>query len=292
MKSKIKATITVIVLLILMLNSLMLASALTIRSLTTTTITPGDQGDIFFDIENNLGIDAEEVSVTLFFENLPFTPIGSSESSIDEIKNNKEESFRFKIKAANDIKPGDYQIPYKISYTTNNSQTIQTRQGTLGLTVKADPELTFSLSADNPILNRKGEITLRIVNKGFADAKFLTLNVVSDPLSYNLLSDNEIYIGNVDSDDFETATFDVIYTNKDPIFTVIVEYKNFDNSLVRKTITLPIKVYTEEEALKLGLITKSNAPLYVGIAIALIVLWFIYRAIRKSIRRRARRNNK
>ncbi len=280
MKSKIKAMF------LLMILAVNLASALTINVVQTDTFSPGQEGIIIIEIENNLNQDVEDVSFIFNLQNLPFTPIGSSEESINEINEDDEEDFTFKLKAAHDITPGDYQIPYILSFKTDSQQ--QTRQGTIGVTVRADSDLAFSLSTENPVLKQQDKITLKIINKGFADAKFLTIKVIPDISSYTLLSENEVYIGTVDSDDFETATFDVIYKNQKPIFSAIIEYKDFENNQITDVINTPITVYTREQALQLGLVKKNNMPIYIAIVVMLILLWILYKNIRKAIRRSKR----
>ena len=49
-----------------------------------------------------------------------------------------------------------------------------------------------------------------------------------------------------------------------------------------------IEVYTQEEAIALGLIQKSNTLTYVIILVVLIVVWFIYRSWRKRKKRAGR----
>lgn len=262
-----------------------LSLAVTINSISTETIFPGKESKIAIEIENNFDEDVKDLSVRLNLENLPFTPVGSSEQAINELEKDDEETFIFKIKASNDISPKDYQIPYILSYLIDNQQ--KTRTGTIGVTIKATPELAYTLTAENSILNQEGRLNLKIINKGFAEAKFLSVKII--PVGFRLLSESEVYIGTIESDDFETATFDVIFTTQNPILTAELEYKDLENSNIKKTINLPITVYTEQQALELGLIKKSNLPLYIGIVIALIIIWLVYRTIRRGIRR-ARRN--
>ena len=133
-------------------------------------------------------------------------------------------------------------------------------------------------------MGQSDKITLKLINKGFADAKFALIKVFPD--GYTLTSDNEIYIGSVDSDDFQTASFDVTYTEKNPVFSATIEYKDFDNKKKLETISLPLTIYTQEEAIKLGLISKNNTGMYITIIILLIIIWFVYRAIRKRVRAR------
>ena len=97
-------------------------------------------------------------------------------------------------------------------------------------------------------------------------------------------SEKEIYAGTVDSDDFETATFDVLFKAQNPTFTAVIEYTDFDNNKKTETINLPTQVYTKEKALELGIIQKSKLPLYIGIIVAFVILWIIFRSIRKKRR--------
>src|SRR3989344_508237 len=139
---------TIIALLVLFFT-LNLASAIVINSVDAPALTPGEQGQIRIEIENIFTGDAENVLLSLDFKDLPFIPIGSSQQSIDKIEEDDEETFVFTIKASSDIKPGDYEIPYTLEYELNNNE--KSRIGTIGVKVKANPELTFSIDTENPI---------------------------------------------------------------------------------------------------------------------------------------------
>ena len=257
-----------------------IVSAVSIKSLSVDNLSPGGESKIRIEVENTLQNDVDEVSFSLNLANLPFTAIGSSEDSIDKLDEDDEEDFLFTIKAANDIKPGDYQIPYIITFLDSNQQ--KQRSGTIGVTVNANPELTLTIQTEKPIINNQDKITLKIVNKGFADAKFVSVKLA--PQGLVILSENEAYVGTINSDDFETETFDVLYKTQNPIITAIVEYKDFNNRLIRKNFNIPILVYTEEKALELGLTKKSNTLLYVSIIIFAILAFIIIRTFRKRAR--------
>lgn len=272
-----------IVLSLLMIN---LVSALTLNSVFADDLVPGGEGQILIEVKNTFDRDVSDVSLRLDFTNLPFTPIGSSEQSVSKIDEDEEEEFMFRIKAANNIAPGDYKIPFVLAFFDEEEKT---RTGSVGVSVNSSADLDFMVSLDNPVIGEQGQITLRIVNKGFADAKFLSIRVI--PEGFRLLSEDGVYVGTVDSDDFETATFDVVFNDKNHLFIAIVEYKDFNNKDVRREVNLPITVYTREEALNLGIIEKSNFPFYAGIVITLILIWVLYRTIRRYIRN-SRRNKK
>jgi len=67
---------------------------------------------------------------------------------------------------------------------------------------------------------------------------------------------------------------------------VEIEYRDFDNLLVTKTVTLPLTVYSRERALELGIIKKNNTATYAIVIIVLIILYLIYRSWRKRARRK------
>ncbi len=261
------------------------ASAVTVNSVSVDTLSPGKEGTIKIELKNNLNDEVTSVSIKLDFTNLQLNPIDNSEDSIDKIRVDHTEEFIFRIKAANDIKPGDYKVPYTIVYTINNES--KTKSGSIGVSVKGNADLRFTVETTKPVVGEKDKLTLKIVNKGFGDAKFTSVKLI--PEGFTLLSESDIYIGQINSDDFETATFDVIYTSQNPTLTAIVEYKDFDNKDISKPINLPITVYSQEKALELGLISKNNTFLYIIIIVAIILIIILYRTIRKSIRQ-AKRN--
>ena len=98
------------------------------------------------------------------------------------------------------------------------------------------------------------------------------------------MSPSEVYIGNIDSDDYETADYNL--------------YLTYDAKLTKeeKTINLPIKVtysdannekYTDEynldlilyEPKKLGIGNGHQAPIFVIIILA-VIGFFVYRGFR------------
>jgi len=262
--------------------------SVTIKSVSAPSLAPGGEGEINIAIENTLDSKVKDISLSLFFNNLPFIPIGTSEDSLGELDEDDDEELTFKIKAANNIKPGDYEIPYNLQYIDNKE--IKKRTGSVGIKVEANPDLAFIISTEKPIVGRQDRMTLKIINKGFADAKFVSVKLL--PEGFTLLSDSEFYIGVVDSDDFETAEFDAVYNNQKPIFSAIVEYINFENKKITKTIDLPIKVYTEDKAIELGLIKNNNVALYIGILITIVLIFILYRIVRRRIKDSKRKKEK
>ena len=266
--------------LFMLVLTLSLTSAMVVKSVDANNFQPGSEQEITIEVKNTLDEDATDVSLTFdISSNTPFTLIDSEDTK--EIDKGDTEDFDFKIKALSDATAGDYPIHYKIDYS--NSTGPQTaKEGDFVLTIEAEPQLVYSISAENPLIGSQGKLTLKINNKGLGDARFVSITLL--PSKYTLLSNGNVYVGTVSSDDSQTENFEVIFNQQNPILNAQVEYRNFNNELITETIALPITVYTQEQALKLGIIKPNNSPVYIGAAILIIAGWVIVRKIRKKRR--------
>ncbi len=247
---------------------------------------PGEEGRISMELKNNNNFDAEFVSLSLNLEKIPFITVGSSEKSIDELDEEDKEKIVFNIKPSTSITPGDYEIPYVLKYTNSDTNVIFTKTGSFGIKINAKTELDFSVVPNNNILNQKGKITLKIINKGLGEVKFVSVQIF--PQGYELFSSDTVYVGNIASDDSDSVSFDVFFKTLSPLIYAKINYKDLDNKDQIKTINIPVNVYTQEKAIELGLIKKSNNVFYLGIVLFLLVLWFIYRKIKKRNKKNGR----
>jgi hypothetical protein len=257
-------------------------SALSIDSVTVDNVAPGQEGQIRVDVENDGNSDIEDLSFSLDFSQEGIIPVGSSEAFLSTLDEDDDETFGFRFQVANDLAVGTYSIPYKITYEEDGDDI--TQSGTIGIVVSAEPDLDIIIDSPNPIVGAQTELNVRVVNKGLADARFVYLYLESEDLT--MLSQSSEYIGTIESDDFETANFDVIYNNRFSSLNLKIVYKDFENQEKEITRTASVRAYTNNEAVEKGILKRSNAGIYVGIVILLLVLWIVIRTIRK------RRKNK
>ena len=244
-------------------------------------------------MDNNEDFDVKRVSISLDLDKLPFTTVGSSEKDIDDIDENDDDSVSFTLRASSDIEPGDYDIQYTLKYSNADSidEESYTKEGTFGLRVSAKTDLDFSVETrgkeiNSPIVGKEGRISLEVINRGLAEIK--SVNVKITPEGYELLSKNNVFVGTIDSDDTDLASFEVIYRSMSPKFKADVTYKDFDNKDQTKSVDILFKVYSEEQALKLGLIKKSKIFVYFIILVVSIVTWFVWRRMRKNKKKNGR----
>tara|TARA_Y100000034_G_scaffold136405_1_gene212672 strand:+ start:234 stop:1055 length:822 start_codon:yes stop_codon:yes gene_type:complete len=262
-------------------------SAVSVENVQVDVLNPGEEGRIVVDIENVFNRDVEDVSLEINVAGLPFTTVGTSQLSVDEIRDGDDERFAFKIKSSNDIELGDYQIPYTLKYILSNNEVI--RSGSFGVRVTADSEIEFGVETERAVMGEQGKIEFKIINKGFGDIKFTDVKIFPD--GYSLISEQQVYVGNVDSDDFESVNFDVIFNSKNPKVKILVEYKDFENNLIRDNLEFPINIYSREKAVELGIIEENKTQLYIGIVVGILIIWYVFRKFGKRRRLKKSKNN-
>ena len=89
---------------------------------------------------------------------------------------------------------------------------------------------------------------------------------------YAIISSPKVYVGNIDSDDYETAEFTIYVTKvkeKEIDLPMLVEYKDDNNKGYSRRINLGLRLYSSTEAKKLGLVKSSK---FVGISIAIVIV--------------------
>jgi len=277
MKNKILISLAILSLVF----TLQIVSAFTITNVDTPSkIQPGQTATITLTIKNTLTSDYEDVRVNLILDNLPFSTTSSNQAVIKSINEDKTKQVDFTIKADSNAKTGIYKIPVQISY--NNSKA----SGVVSLEVSTKPLLTID-SESYVIKGRNNEINIKIINNGLADIKFLSIKASESGLS--MIGSNYVYIGDIDSNDFDTAGFKIFVDNKAGSiidFPVTINYKDALNQEYQETKQVQIKAYSTNEAVALGLMSKNNFGMIFGILIGIVVLYLVYRVIRRRLKNR------
>jgi len=261
-------------------------SALTISSVTTTPVevAQGEHTNIKIELDNDGDYDLNDVSVSLDLSAIPFAPYSSSsEVSFDEIREGRTKAAEFEVVALNIATAGIYKIPVHISYTDTEDDSQKTKDSVISVTVNSVPVLGVHIEDGLLLKSSNNKLTVQIVNKGLSDVKFLEVDL--EPSTYyDILSQNSVYIGDISSDDFDSADFQVYFKTTAPgkfSIPVTIIYKDPTNKQYTESFNVPVSVYTTKEAIDLGLMSKSRTSLYTGIIIVLLIVYFIYRYFRK-----------
>jgi len=266
-------------------------SALTIDSVSTNpdSIGPGEISRIKLGLENNGDKTIEEVSILLDLSEVPFAPSdSSSEVGFDEIKKERIKFADFEVVALNDAKPGIYKIPVQVTYLED--ETSKSKNFLISLIISSEPLITLNAEEGLFLKNSENEVSIKVVNKGLSDAKFLEIEIMPDT-RYMINPPEKMYLGDLDSDDFDSATFNLFFkenslSNIDLL--VQITYKDSLNKNYLENFQVPIKVYSREKAIELGFIEKNNVVNYIVLVVVLIILYIIYRRFKK--RRKAKKS--
>jgi hypothetical protein len=251
---------------------------------------PGTKNKVSFFLENiansvlkdiKLTLDVKErlaTTTSITYNELPFTPIGSgNEKTVDKIDPGKTEDIIFDLFVDSDAESKVHKVPYILSYS-DEAGTNFTRNGYLGLMVDAEPDLSINIDSTTIYSSgTKGTIGIKFVNKGFSDVKFLDI-ILKETDDFEILSNPEVYIGNLDSDDYEAADYELLVSkdaSNEIMLPLKVEYRNANGKLYSNSINLRLQLYSGE---KLKQRTDGGGNAFVGVIIVVVIIgagiWF------------------
>ena len=221
--------------------------------ITPSVIIPGQTINVDISLSNAGRIAVKNVDVSLGVEDKQFTSIGSgAKKRIDYIYAGESANVGFTLASDISTEVKLYSIPVKLNYLDERNK-VFSDESSIALRVNAEPEISLSIdSTDFKNKRKPGTVTLKIVNKGVVDVKYLNIILMKGDTYELLSSSNENYIGNLDSDDFETADFIIKPLKKEPILNVTLEFKDPYNKNINKTYKLPLKIVTDTELGKGG----------------------------------------
>ena len=148
--------------------------------------------------------------------------------------------------------------------------------------------MLFSILFYTLLKGSENKISAKVINKGLSDVKFLEIELKKSSY-YSITSPERVYIGDLDSNDFDSGEFTVYFKENAPStpnLPVVIRYRDILNKEHEETFNLNAKVYSQEQAIQLGLVKKNNTFVYVIVVIVIIAAYIIYRRIKKAIKRR------
>ncbi len=242
-------------------------------------ILPGRKVNVTLSVSNNARniIRDLQVNLDLTASTMPFAPLSGAQSkSASYLAPGETQSFVFSIIATPSAASGVYKIPVKMSYSDQIGKNF-TRDDLISLIIGGKPSV-IALVSEQGILEKgkTGEFTVQVLNSGLVDAKLAMMMINKSP-DYELLSPSSIYIGGIDSDDFDTAKVKV-YVKSDSIrMPVSLNYMDANNNEYREAFVLEPKVYTSKETDGYGL-QKKGITGFVIAGVIIIVGLLVYRA--------------
>lgn len=259
---------------------------------------PGERSSLDITVENLAGTSLKDVSVKLDLDtetsmttgtvlsDLPFAPVYSTtEKKVRYLSGGDSQVFSFNLMTYSNAESRLYKIPMTISYT-DESGTTYSKTDLVGVVVGAVPKLTTLLEeSDIRSAGGSGEVTIKLINKGVTNVKFLNI-MIGESEEFDLLAaSSESYIGNLDSDDYDTVTFRIA-TSSDVTDKVTIplniEYMDANNKPYTETVDLEMKILSASD---LGEKSSNGGATFGVIAVVIVVIGFFVWKRKKNKRR-------
>lgn len=245
-----------------------------------TPVTPGQPATVSMTLRNagRTGVKNLDVSLNLEEE---FSTIGTgTKQRVDFIGPGESQVVSFNLASDTSTEVKLYALPVELSYADERGNSYEDT-AKVSLIVNAEPELTLNVdSMDFKSKTVPGTVSLQVINRGVVDTKFMTVRLVKTD-EYDILSpSNEEYVGNLDSDDFESVDFIIEPLVKSPRLRVILEFKDPYNVDYQQEYDLPLRIITDED---LG---KSRTPWGLLFLVAVAIAGFFWWKKRKAKKRK------
>ena len=225
-------------------------------------IPPGKEASISLKIKNNADSLVRDLVIKLDTTStaVPFAPVKSTtEKSLYQLDAGKEVTVNFNLIVEPDADGDIYKIPLNISYA-DETGTMYSKDDVISLKVASNPNLLATIDSTDIYSKKKsGGVVIKIVNRGLTNIKLLTAKLESNE-DFEILSEEEVYIGNIDSDDYETVEFILDIKSKDEVITLPIEliYMDATNKDFKQTKEVELRVFSASDAQKVGMVEKSS----------------------------------
>ncbi|MFH1835299.1 MAG: hypothetical protein ABH851_03820 [Methanobacteriota archaeon] len=247
----------------------------------------GSEGTIKLSVRNVGGGTARHVTVKLG-ELDSLTVLDAAERHLDSFEGKEEKTVTYKISVDSTATVTAKKIPLFIGYLTDNGLPVLINK-TIGVQITGEPSIEVTLDeAEELVGGMEGTVSIRVINNGFIDAKFLEMSL-SETQDYTVESAESTYLGNLASDDFESEEF-IIKPSKNtegeiPL-TVTVVYKMANSDkLLSKSFTTKVKVLSESEYRENEQSNGSSSQVQAAllaipaIIVVYLVLWFVVKIV-------------
>jgi len=245
-----------------------------IESITSSPdpISPGKEALVTLKVVNNADSLVRDLKIKLDMsgDTIPFAPIKSTaEKSIYQLEARGIANFEFFVVAEPDAEGGIYKVPLTISYS-DETGTSYSKEDILSLKIASKPDVLVIVdSTDIYSKQKSGKAVIKIVNRGLTGIKLLTAKLESNQ-DFDVLSQKEVYLGNIDSDDYETVEFKLDVKSKNDVINLPLQltYLDSTNNEFKQNKDVALIMLSSSDAQKAGLTEKSS----IGYLIIVIIV--------------------
>lgn len=251
-------------------------------------IAPGQSGIIKIALKNNVNFDLTDVRVQLSLPDEIKFLNSVSRQKVDKIGAGEIVFLEFDVISRPDATEGMYNATITVDYLSRlngenpASLTLFKESDNFGiLVIKGEPKIFAKIDATTIYKGKDiGEITIMFVNNNLANLKFLTVKLLESE-DYKIISADTEYIGDLDSDDFESVDFKLNIETKKKIVPLKVEmsYKDAMNKEYTENIELNFNLLTASE---LGVKKSNTGPIVIVLILLVGAGYYFYKRYRKK----------
>jgi LPXTG-motif cell wall-anchored protein len=250
-------------------------------------VPPGGATPLIITLKNDGDTTLRGIFVNLDISGLPFYPINSTaKKKIALMGGGETREIEFELMVSPVAECMPYKVPVELSYQTLEG-VLHTKKDYITLLVCAEPEIELGLdNSDILVPGKKGSVRVNIVNKGLADAKLLTLELKEG--DYDIISAPQIYIGNLKSDDFDSADFDIYVGESQPAGGALplifeISYRDANNNAHSEEQAVNVRIYTQDELSRYGLVSpQGNTGLLLAVILLAAIGYWLYKRRKKK----------
>lgn len=177
--------------------------------------------------------------------------------------------------------PSQYPLTITINYENETHGTQPAQSYSVLVPVSSGNTPFVYLDSQNKLTaGTVGEITIGVANRGLARAKHVVLTISGED-RFKLIDTDTRYIGDIESDDYDTADFTILPEPDCSSVTVEVSYADDYGNQYSMTADVPIKVYSPEEMKAIA--PKDRGYTWMIIGALVLLLAYIFRKRIKGI---------
>lgn len=256
--------------------------------LTPGQIPPGGTAYLSMTLKNLADSLVKDVTVSLDLSSstIPIGPTGSTaEKKVKSIAAGESEDVLIGLLALPNADAGVYKVPLTLTYYDEVGTSYE-RSSVISLTVGGEPGIITGVErTDIKGAGESGAVVISLVNPTPVDIKFLTVELGTSADFELISSSSVVYIGDLDSDDIDTAEF-YVYVKKSAGNTVSLPvklaYTDANNNPYVEEVSVGMRLFTADERSSMGIDGGKGLGSFVLLVIAAVLAYFGYRRWKKK----------